>query len=173
VVPSDDSGTAYVATVSIGTPPQNLQLDFDTGSSDFWVFSTELTWEYYTFQKLYNASRSSTSKNLAGLAWNISYADGSSCNGDVYTDVVRLGSLTFPNTTVQCARQLSRQFVADTSIHGLVGMGFDKLNTVKPRGKSTTFFSSMAKTLSEPVFTVDLHNQASMSKFPISLRQSC
>ena len=74
----------YLTPVSIGG--QTLNLDFDTGSSDLWVFSSELPASSQSGHSIYNPARSSTAKLLSGYTWSISYGDGSGASGNVYTD---------------------------------------------------------------------------------------
>lgn len=92
--PIDTFDDAYVTPVSIGTPAQILNLDFDTGSSDLWVFSSLTASADVDGQDVYTPSDSSTAELLSGETWDISYGDGSSSSGVVYSDTVAIGGVT-------------------------------------------------------------------------------
>lgn len=149
----------YLTPVQIGTPPQTLNLDFDTGSSDLWVYSTETPTSEVSGQTVYNANSSLTSAKQAGLTWGISYGDGSSSKGDVYYDTVTVGGLAVEDMAIESATTVSSEFTADTDIDGLLGLGFSNLNTVSPT-KQKTFFDKAESQLDNFLFTADLkHNQ--------------
>ncbi|KAK4236962.1 aspartic peptidase domain-containing protein [Achaetomium macrosporum] len=154
-----DGDVEFLTPVSIGTPAQVLNLDFDTGSSDLWVFSTETASREVAGQKLYNPSSSSSAKKMSGATWKISYGDGSSSSGDVFTDVVSIGGLTVNSQAVESAKQVSSEFTQDTASSGLLGLAFSTLNTVQPT-QQKTFFDNAASSLSQKVFTADLKHNA-------------
>ncbi|KAI1630537.1 aspartic peptidase domain-containing protein [Biscogniauxia mediterranea] len=145
----------YLTPVSIGTPAQTLNLDFDTGSADLWVFSTELASRYQTGHSVYNPSKSSTAKKLSGSSWDISYGDGSGASGDVYTDVVNIGGVSFASQAVEAASTISTEFTEDTNNDGLVGLAFSSINTVSPTSQKT-FFDNVKSSLSQPLFAANL-----------------
>lgn len=145
----------YLTPVQIGTPPQTLNLDFDTGSADLWVYSSATPASDVNGQEVYNPGASNTSSKLQGSTWDISYGDGSSSSGHVYYDNVTVGGLSVYPMAVEAADDVSAEFTADSDIDGLLGLAFSKLNTVSPK-KQKTFFEAARPTLDKYVFTADL-----------------
>lgn len=164
--PNDEGvDNLYLTEVSIGTPPQKLMLDFDTGSSDLWVFSSDTSASQVKGQTLYKPSGSSSAKRLDGQKWSIHYGDNSTSSGIVYSDIVTIGGVSVEDQAVESAQQVSESFSSDRQNSGLLGLALDKGNTVRP-SKQKTWFSNIMPRLSEPLFTVRLRHQASKSSLP-------
>jgi len=141
-VPAEDveNNAEYLAHVGIGTPAQTLALDFDTGSADLWVWSTELPSSVKNSggsqHTIFDASKSSTFKKSSGSTWQIQYGDGSTASGDVGTDNVNAGGLVVENQAIELAKTLSTQFEQGPG-DGLLGLAFGSINTVQPEPVKT------------------------------------
>ncbi|KAL3418883.1 Endothiapepsin [Phlyctema vagabunda] len=149
---SPSNGVEYLVPVTVGG--QVLNLDFDTGSSDLWVFSSLLATASKTGHSIYSSAKSTTYKALSGYTWSIQYADGSGASGVVGTDTVKIGGTTVTKQAVELANKVSSAFVSDTS-DGLVGLAFDNINTVSPT-KQKTFFTNAKASLNSPLFAAYL-----------------
>ncbi|OQE15741.1 hypothetical protein PENFLA_c030G02585 [Penicillium flavigenum] len=129
----------YLAEIGIGTPAQTLSLDFDTGSADLWVWSTELSSKILSANKnhtVFDPTKSSTFKEKDDSTWQIKYSDGSFASGTVGNDNVNIGGLVVKDQAVEIADILSEQF-AQGAGDGLLGLAFSNINTVKPQAVST------------------------------------
>lgn len=165
--PDEDSADAepqlgdeeWTIPVSIGTPPQEFNLDLDTGSSDLWVFSTLLSKEEVNGQSLYNPNKSTTAAKMVGYTWDCHYGDGSFSSGYIYQDNVTIGGVTVEKQPVEVAKTVAPQFTQDTALDGLVGLGFWTINTAEPK-KQKTFFENAAPNLENGLFTADLKHEA-------------
>ncbi|KAF3911108.1 Aspergillopepsin-F [Arthrobotrys entomopaga] len=141
----------YWCPVQVGR--NKLRLNFDTGSSALWVFSSVTPAKQRSGHNIYTPASPSLKKN--GYTWNIGYADGSTAAGVVYMDKVQIGSATVTNQAVQAATSVSGSIVANTAIDGLLGLGYTKFNNISPT-HSGTWFANAMKTLKSGVFTADL-----------------
>jgi hypothetical protein len=143
----------FLSPVQIGG--QTINMNFDTGSSDLWVFNTQLSQQTQSGHMIYDPAKSPTFKALQGATFSISYGDGSGARGNVGTDTVNIGGATVTNQAIEMATAVSASFVKDKNNNGLVGLAFSKLNTVKPVAQKT-FFDNALPNLALPVFTADL-----------------
>ncbi|GAB7355838.1 hypothetical protein MBLNU459_g6501t1 [Dothideomycetes sp. NU459] len=150
---SDDS--EYLCPVKVGS--DTLNLDFDTGSADLWVFSNLLSSSKQSGHSIYTPG--STASKESGETWSISYGDGSGASGVVYSDKVVVGGVTATSQAVEAATSISSAFVSDTDSDGLLGLAFSSINTVTPNA-ATTFFDTVKSTLAKKLFTVDLKKGA-------------
>ena len=144
----------YIESVSIGG--QTLNLDFDTGSSDLWVFSSELPAADQQGHNVYTPG--SSAQLLNGETWSITYGDQSSASGNVYADTVNVGGTTVTAQAVEAAQTISSEFVQGGN-DGLLGLGFSSINTVTP-DQQKTFFTNAESLLDAPLFTANLKKGA-------------
>lgn len=70
---AEDGEVAWLTPVSIGDPAQTLNLDFDCGSSDLWVFSDATPAYQSEGHPKYNPKTSHTSELKSDLTWTIQY----------------------------------------------------------------------------------------------------
>ncbi|SCN97523.1 probable aspartic proteinase precursor [Fusarium fujikuroi] len=138
----------YVVPVKIGTPAQQTYLNFDTGSSDLWVFSTDTYQPDQAGHILYKPDKSSTSKRLNGQTWSIKYGDGTGASGIV-------GKTYVNKQAVESATEVSDGIAADKFSHGIMGLAMSSLNTVRPTAQKT-YFQNVQDNLAVPVFTANL-----------------
>ncbi|CZT41308.1 related to pepsin precursor [Rhynchosporium secalis] len=150
-VTADDqqNDALYLSPVQIGSQPQTLLLDFDTGSADLWVWSTQLPDAIQTSGKktghaIFDSKKSDTFKATTNSTWKISYGDKSSASGTVGTDDVILGGLKIEGQSIELAKNISAQFTRGVG-DGLLGLAFGKINTVKPKKALTPVENMIAQ----------------------------
>ncbi|KAL0262654.1 hypothetical protein SLS55_001624 [Diplodia seriata] len=154
----EENEALFLSPVKIGG--QTMNMDFDTGSSDLWVFSTQLSKQAIGGHAAFDSAKSKSFQAMDGASFLITYGDGSGAAGNVGLDTVDIGGATVTKQAIEMATAVSQSFQQDTNTDGLVGLAFSKINTVKPQ-KQKTFFDNIMKDLDQPVFTADLTNDTS------------
>ncbi|KAI1432836.1 aspartic peptidase domain-containing protein [Xylaria sp. CBS 124048] len=120
---NEQSLGGYFMTVTVGSPPQNITLQLDTGSSDVWVPAVnapiceeDVQQDGGCFLGAFNKAQSDTN-TIVNNEFDITYVDGSHSRGDYMTDTFSLGDVTLQNLTMGLGE--------DTTIpYGLCGVGY-------------------------------------------------
>ncbi|POS76902.1 endothiapepsin [Diaporthe helianthi] len=147
----------FISPVQIGTPPQTMYLNFDTGSADLWVYSTDTNASAVSGQGLYKPALSTTAHIQSGFTFSIGYGDGSGAEGLVYLDRVEVAGFVVNYQAVESAETVSIEFTEDPYCWGFLGLGMSSGNTVKPM-QQLTFMDNVKSSLASPLFTADLRS---------------
>lgn len=132
------SDSLWAGSLSIGTPAQNFVCDFDTGSADLWMPSSQCTSSACSGKHKYDASASSSSVPVTSKTFSVSYGDGSSSSGPVYQDTVTVAGLVATGQTFGAATTLSSSFANDPE-DGLAGLAFPSISDLQ----SPTLFQTL------------------------------
>ncbi|OAX78152.1 hypothetical protein ACJ72_07544 [Emergomyces africanus] len=147
----------YLAPVTIGG--QEFVMNFDTGSSDTWVYNTKLDSSVSAGHSVFDPAKSSTFQLLEGSTFNITYGDRSFARGGVGADTIDIGGATVENQAFGLPSEISESFRSEEASDGMIGLAFSTINTMKPQRRAT-FLENLAPDLEEPVFTAQLKAQA-------------
>ncbi|KZP11615.1 acid protease [Athelia psychrophila] len=152
----------YYGPIKIGTPPQTLTVDVDTGSADLWVPVKCAQCENRLFE-----SRSSSTYHNSGARFKVAYGQGQ-VSGTLASDVVAIGELTISSQYFGAISQESDDF-NDSPNDGLIGMAFGTI----AQSKKPTFFENLIeqKKVAAPLFSIHLtRNQAGGSEARLDSR---
>ncbi|XP_006882065.1 PREDICTED: gastricsin [Elephantulus edwardii] len=151
----DYMDASYFGEISIGTPPQNFLVLFDTGSSNLWVPSVYCQSQACTSHSRFNPSASST-YSTNGQTFSLQYGSGS-LTGFFGYDTMTVQSIQVPNQEFGLSETEPGTNFVYAQFDGIMGMAYPSL----AMGGATTALQGMLQenALTSPVFSFYLGNQ--------------
>ncbi|KAG7239451.1 hypothetical protein INR49_028922 [Caranx melampygus] len=141
----------YYGMISIGTPPQNFTVLFDTGSSNLWVPSIHCSFLDVAcwFHHRYNSKKSSTYVQN-GTKFSIQYGRGS-LSGFISEDTVSIAGLSVPGQQFGEAVKQPGITFAVARFDGVLGMAYPSISVANVLPVFDTAMA--AKLLPENIFS--------------------
>ncbi|XP_058931662.1 gastricsin [Kogia breviceps] len=151
----DYMDAAYFGEISIGTPPQNFLVLFDTGSSNLWVPSVYCQSQACTSHSRFNPRLSST-YSTNGQTFSLQYGSGSLAGFFGY-DTLTVQGIKVPNQEFGLSENEPGTNFLYAKFDGIMGMAYPDLSM----GGATTALQGMLQegALTSPVFSFYLGRQ--------------
>eukprot|EP00013_Stygamoeba_regulata_P022389 CAMPEP_0177650380 /NCGR_PEP_ID=MMETSP0447-20121125/11911_1 /TAXON_ID=0 /ORGANISM="Stygamoeba regulata, Strain BSH-02190019" /LENGTH=388 /DNA_ID=CAMNT_0019153245 /DNA_START=65 /DNA_END=1231 /DNA_ORIENTATION=+ len=154
----DYSDVSYIGNCTIGTPPQEFRVIYDSGSSNLWVPGTQCTSAACAGKAKYESGKSSTYQ-ANGRPLTIQYGTGS-MEGVLDVDVVNVAGINVKDQIFGAATSLAA-FFRGQPFDGILGLAFPGIaaDFVTP-----VFDNMMAqKLLAQNVFSVYMDSTDAIS----------
>ncbi|KAM4796926.1 gastricsin-like [Rhinophrynus dorsalis] len=147
--------TYYYGQISIGTPPQNFMVLFDTGSSNLWIPSVYCQSEACSNHNLFNPSQSST-YSTNNQQFTMGYGFGS-VSGVLGYDTVSVQGLSITNQEFGLTYTESGSSFYYSKFDGIFGMAYPSMSA----GGATTPMQGMLQQnlLTYPIFSFYMNSQ--------------
>ncbi|KAI7876448.1 acid protease [Lichtheimia hyalospora FSU 10163] len=163
----------YYGAISVGSPPQDFNVVFDTGSADLWVVSSECSTRTICFKhRQFNALKSTTYKAVDDEDGDFDDDDDDDDDDDVISsnsidvwygtghikgrlghDTVQVAGLTLKDQAVADATSLSREFIG-TPFDGIFGLGLAGLSSSAAKHKPPFYTMIEQNLVSDPLFAI-------------------
>lgn len=159
IIMKDYLDAQYYGPITLGTPPQQFTVVFDTGSSNLWVPSSTCPWKDIACLLHHKYDHSASSTYVAnGTKFAIPYGSGD-CSGFLSYDTIFMGN-------VSVTKQLFGEATAEPGLSwvaaqfdGILGMGYP---SIAVDGVTPPFDNMMArKVFSDNIFSVYLSKDPS------------
>ncbi|OAX77488.1 hypothetical protein ACJ72_08213 [Emergomyces africanus] len=114
----------YICNVTLGTPPQQLRLHVDTGSSDLWVHSRNVSFlnPYIRPTSGYYDAHASSTANYLNSTFKIAYHDSTGASGIYMKDTLGIGGRLVPGFQFGVA-------YSSNSPDAVLGLGFPAIES--------------------------------------------
>ncbi|KAG4435629.1 hypothetical protein IFR05_008876 [Cadophora sp. M221] len=113
---------------------------------------------------VYDPTKSTTAKKIDGMTFRQSYAGGSYVySGVVYTDAIKIGSLTFSNYAFEVCETSKTQVGGPP--YGTFGLNIDPNGMPTKPDRIKSWFPAVMGYLHAPLFAVDYHRSTSKGTF--------
>ncbi|XP_027388183.1 pregnancy-associated glycoprotein 2-like [Bos indicus x Bos taurus] len=145
----------YFGTITIGTPPQEFQVNFDTGSSDLWVPSVDCQSPSCSKHKRFDPQKSTTFQPL-NQKIELVYGSGS-MKGVLGSDTIQIGNLVIVNQIFGLSQNQSSGVLEQVPYDGILGLAYPSLAI---QGTTPVFDNlKNREVISEPVFAFYLSSR--------------
>ncbi|KZT51973.1 acid protease [Calocera cornea HHB12733] len=142
----------YYGGISLGTPAQQLTVDFDTGSADLWVPTVCVNCDGDLPETYFHTEQSSTYQQTE-RPFEITYGSGEVA-GTIAKDTAELSGLRVTSQTLGAVNVVSQQFTNDPS-SGILGLAFQGI----AQTQAPPIVQQLHQALDQPLFAFFLSRQ--------------